>query len=71
LTKYIIKGFHRQLRQVTTTQAPFPTDAALVQMRYLACPEAQGQGTQRVPNWGQLLGQLVSYFEDRLTPYRH
>lgn len=31
--------------------------------------EAQRTWTQRLPNWGEILGQLVISFEDRLTPY--
>ncbi len=37
-------------------------------MLYLAGQEAQRQGTQPLPNWGEILGQLVIYFEDRLAP---
>jgi putative transposase len=70
-TTNLLEGFHRQRRKVTKTQAQFPTDAALVQMLYLAGQEAQRKWTRRVPNWGEILGQLVIYFEDRLTPYLH
>ncbi len=70
-TTNLIEGFHRQLRKVTQTKAQFPTDAALVKMLYLAGQEAQRKWTRRVPNWGEILGQLVIYFEDRLTPYLH
>jgi len=56
---------------VTKTKAQCPTDAALVKMLDLAGQEAQRKWTRRVPNWGEILGQLVIYFEDRLTPYLH
>ena len=38
-------------------------------MLYLAGQEAQRQWTQHLPTWGEILGQLVISFEDRLTPY--
>ena len=68
-TTNLIEGFHRQLRKVTKSKSLFPTDAALTKMLYLAGQEAQRKWTKRLPNWGEILGQLVIYFEDRLTPY--
>ena len=68
-TTNLIEGFHRQLRKVTKSKALFPTDAALTTMLFLAGQEAQRKWTKRLPNWGEILGQLVIYFEDRLTPY--
>jgi putative transposase len=68
-TTNLIEGFHRQLRQVTTGKRLFPPDAALTTMLFLAGQDAQRNGTKRLPNWGTILGQLASYFEDRLTPY--
>ena len=64
-----IEGFHRQLRQGTKSKALFPTDAALTTMLFLAGQEAQRTWTKRLSNGGEILGQLVIYFEDRLTPY--
>ena len=68
-TTNLIEGFHRQLRKVTKSKTLFPTDTALTKMLYLAGQEAQRKWTKRLPNWGEILGQLVIYFEDRLTPY--
>ena len=68
-TTNLIEGFHRQLRKVTKSKSLFPTDAALTKMLFLAGQEAQRKWTNRLPNWGEILGQLVIYFEDRLTPY--
>lgn len=58
-TTNLIEGFHRQLRKVTKSQAQFPTDDALVKMLYLATREA-------TRNWGEILGQLEIYCEDRV-----
>ena len=32
-------------------------------------PRGEWKWTKRLPNWGEILGQLAIYFEDRLTPY--
>ena len=68
-TTNLIEGFHRQLRKVTKSKSLFPTDTALTKMLFLAGQEAQRKWTKRLPNGGEILGQLVIYFEDRLTPY--
>ena len=66
-TTNLIEGFHRRLRKVTKSKALFPTDAALTKMLFLAGHEPQRKGAKRLPNWDEILGQLVIYFEDRLT----
>ena len=65
-TTNLIEGFHRQLRKVTKSKAQFPTDDALVKMLYLATREATRKWTARIQNWGEILGQLEIYFEDRV-----
>lgn len=65
-TTNLIEGFHRQLRKVTKTKTQFPNDEALVKMLYLATREATRKWTARVPKWGEILGQLEIYFEDRV-----
>ena len=54
---------------MTKSKSLFPPDTALTKMLYLAGQAAQRNRTKRLPNWGEILGQLVIYFEDRLTPY--
>ena len=51
------------------TTSLIPTDATLTKLLYLAGQQAQQNWTKRVPNWGEILGHLVIYFEDRVTPY--
>ena len=65
-TTNLIEGFNRQLRKVTKTKSQFPTDEALVKMLYLATREATRKWTARIQNWGEILGQLEIYFEDRV-----
>jgi len=68
-TTNIIEGYHRQLRKATKGKSIFPNDEALTKMLYLATMEVTRKWTMRVANWGQILGQLAIYFEDRLAPY--
>ena len=70
-TTNIIEGYHRQLRKATKGKSIFPNDEALTKMLYLATMEVTRKWTMRIPNWGQILGQLAIYFEDRVTPYLH
>lgn len=65
-TTNLIEGFHRQLRKVTKSKTQFPNDEALVKMLYLATREATRKWTVRIQNWGEILGQLEIYFEDRV-----
>ena len=66
-TTNIIEGFNRQLRKVTKSKTQFPNDEALVKMLYLATREATRKWTARIQNWGEILGQLAVYFDDRVT----
>jgi len=66
-TTNLIEGFNRQLRKVTKSKTQFPNDDALVKMLYLATREATRKWTARIQNWGEILGQLAVYFDDRVT----
>ncbi len=66
-TTNISEGFNRQLRKVTKSKTQFPNDEALVKMLYLPTREATRKWTARIQNWGEILGQLAVYFDDRVT----
>ena len=68
-TTNIIEGYHRQLRKATKGKSIFPNDEALTKMLYLATMEVTRKWTMRIPNWGQILGQLAIYFGERVTPH--
>ncbi|WP_206831872.1 transposase, partial [Alicyclobacillus fructus] len=68
-TTNLIEGYHRQLRKATKGKSMFPNDESLLKMLYLATMEVTRKWTMRVANWGTILGQLVIYFGDRVTPY--
>jgi len=63
------EGDHRQLRKATKGKSIFPNDEALTKMLYLATMEVTRKWTMRVANWGQILGQLAIYLEERLAPH--
>jgi putative transposase len=68
-TTNIIESFHRQLRKVTKGKSIFPNDDSLLKMLYLATQDVTRKWTGRVQNWGQVLAQLLIFFEDRVRPY--
>lgn len=68
-TTNAIENFNRQLRKVTKTRAVFPNDDALFKLLYLAMTEITWKWGRRPPNWnwGQMIEQLMIYFEGRIT----
>jgi putative transposase len=65
-----IENFNRQLRKVTKTRSVFPTDDALFKLLYLAMMDitTKWKGKPNRWNWGQILNQLMIYFEGRIEP---
>lgn len=70
-TTNAIEGFNRQLRKVTKSRGIFPSDDALFKMLYLAMTEITWKWGRRPPtwNWGQMIEQIMVYFEGRITIY--
>jgi transposase-like protein len=65
-TTYAIEGYNRQVRKVTKNKTVFPTEEALRKSFYLAHRDIAAQWTMPIPNWPQILNQLVIYFEGRI-----
>lgn len=65
-----IENFNRQLRKVTKTRSIFPTGDALFKLLYLAMMDItdKWRGKPNRWNWGQILNQLMIYFERRIDP---
>lgn len=65
-----IENFNRQLRKVTKTRSVFPTDDSLFKLLYLAMMDitSKWKGKPNRWNWGQILNQLMIYFEGRIGP---
>jgi Transposase and inactivated derivatives len=67
-TTNAMENFNRQLRKVTKTRSIFPTDDSLFKILYLAMIDITKKWTGKPWDWGQILEQLMIYFEDRIQP---
>lgn len=65
-TTNAVEGFHRMLRKYTKTKTVFPTDDSLKKSVYLSIQEISKKWTMPVKAWGEVIGQLMIYFEGRL-----
>lgn len=63
-----IESVNRRLRKVTKNRGAFPNDQALMKMAYLAIIDITRKWVVRIPDWAQILGQLVIKYE-RLSKY--
>jgi putative transposase len=66
-TTNAVEGFHRQLRKFTKTRTIFPTDDAIKKAVYLSVREISRKWTMPLRNWGLIYGQLMVYFEERIS----
>jgi putative transposase len=65
-----VEGFHRMLRKYTKTKTMFPTDDALIKSIYMSIQEINKKWTVSVRDWNEIWGQLMIFFEDRLSGVR-
>lgn len=61
-----IEAYNRQLRKVTKNKAVFPTPESVRKLLYLAHRDIAKKWTVPIPNWANILNQLVVYFQDRV-----
>lgn len=66
-TTNTVEGFHRMLRKYTKTKTIFPTDDSIRKSVYLSVREITKKWTQSVRDWGMAYGQIVLFFENRVT----
>lgn len=66
-TTNAVEGFHRMLRKFTKTKTNFPTDDALRKSIYLSVREISKKWNQPVQNWGIIIGQLMTFYEERFA----
>jgi len=66
-TTNAVEGFHRMLRKFTKTKTTFPSDDALKKSIYLSILEIEKKWGLAVRDWGTIIGQLMIFFEDRLS----
>ncbi len=61
-----IESYNRQLRKVTKNKAVFPTNDSARKLLYLAHRDIAKKWTMPLPNWANILNQLVVYFPSRV-----
>ncbi len=66
-TTNAVEGFHRMLRKYTKTKTVYPTDDAVRKSVYLSIQEITRKWSMPVRDWGIIIGQLLVFFEGRLT----
>ena len=60
------EAYNRQLRKVTKNKAVFPTPEAVRKLLFLAHRDIAKKWTMPLPNWANILNQLVVYFQNRV-----
>ena len=66
-TTNAVEGFHRMLRKYTKNKVIYPTDEALKKSVYLSVKQITKKWSMPVYNWGQIAGQFLIFFDDRLS----
>lgn len=66
-TTNAVEGFHRMLRKYTKTKTIYPTDDSVKKSVYLSIQEISKKWSMPVRDWGMIIGQLLIFFEDRLS----
>lgn len=66
-TTNAVEGFHRMLRKFTKIKTTYPTDDALKKSIYLSIDEISKKWSMPLKEWGIIIGQMMIFFEGRLT----
>jgi Transposase and inactivated derivatives len=66
-TTNAIENFNRGLRKTTKTKAAWSSEDALLKALYLTIRDMTKKWTGKIQGWGQILDQLMIYFEGRIT----
>lgn len=65
-TTNLIENLNGKVRKYTKNKLSFPTDEALKKSVYLALMQISNKWTQPIQNWGLVLNQFLTIFENRL-----
>ena len=65
-TTNLIENLNGKIRKYTKNKLSFPTDEAVMKSVYLALRETSKKWTQPIRNWGLILNQFLTIFEDRV-----
>lgn len=65
-TTNLIENLNGKIRKYTKNKLSFPTDEAVMKSVYLAVREATKKWTMPIRNWGVILNQFLTIFEERV-----
>lgn len=65
-TTNLIENLNGKIRKYTKSKLSFPTDDAVMKSVYLALREATKKWTMPVRNWGIILNQFLTIYEERV-----
>ncbi len=66
-TTNLIENLNGKIRKYTKNKLSFPTDDAVKKSVYLALTQVTKKWTMPIRNWGIILNQFMTIFENRLT----
>ena len=65
-TTNLIENLNGKIRKYTKNKLSFPNDDAVMKSVYLALREASKKWTMPIRNWGMILNQFLTIFENRI-----
>lgn len=65
-TTNLIENLNGKIRKYTKNKLSFPTDEAVLKSVFLALREATKKWSMPIPNWGLILNQFLTIFENRV-----
>ena len=65
-TTNLIENLNGKIRKYTKNKLSFPTDEAVLKSVYLALRETSKKWTMPIRNWGMILNQFLTIFENRV-----
>lgn len=65
-TTNLIENLNGKIRKYTKNKLSFPTDQAVMKATYLAVREATKKWTMPIRNWGIILDQFITIFDNRI-----
>lgn len=65
-TTNLIENLNGKIRKYTKNKLSFPNDEAVLKSVYLALREASKKWTMPIRNWGMILNQFLTIFENRV-----
>ncbi len=65
-TTNLVENLNGKIRKFTKNKLSYPTDQAVLKSVFLAIREVTKKWTQPVSNWGLILNQFITIFEERV-----